>query len=180
MNAIVIGIVGFNVLTALNPASPTFSSSNQADVKKRPSGPIQNPKINPISDPQAFLGIDKGFGFTRKNELFVGRMAMIGFASAIIGVSLALCMQALFEQVVAMLFRIILTISCGLLCSIYCPVSDICSSILPGEKLSGGKGPLAQIGLAAGEHAVSHRSFHAAACLLFCLTDHLTDCLAAQ
>ena len=95
VNAIVAGIVGFNVLTALNPASPTFSSSNQADVKKRPKGPIQNPKINPISDPQAFLGIDKGFGFTRKNELFVGRMAMIGFASAIIGESLALCMQAL-------------------------------------------------------------------------------------
>ena len=93
VNAIVIGIVGFNVLTALNPASPTFSSSNQADVKKRPSGPIQNPKINPISDPQAFLGIDKGFGFTRKNELFVGRMAMIGFASAIIGVSLPLCIS---------------------------------------------------------------------------------------
>jgi hypothetical protein len=27
----------------------------------------------------------QGFGFTRKNELFVGRVAMIGFASGIIG-----------------------------------------------------------------------------------------------
>ena len=27
----------------------------------------------------------QGFGFTRKNELFVGRTAMIGVASAIIG-----------------------------------------------------------------------------------------------
>jgi photosystem II protein len=104
VNAIVAGIVGFNVLTALNPSSPTFSDSNQQDVKKRPKGPVQNPKINPIEDPQGFLGIDKGFGFTRKNELFVGRMAMIGFASAIIG-----------------------------------------------EKLTGGKGPLAQIGVGLGQ-----------------------------
>ncbi len=36
VNAIIAGIVGFNVLTALNPSSPTFSSSNQQDVKKRP------------------------------------------------------------------------------------------------------------------------------------------------
>jgi photosystem II protein len=103
VNAIIAGIVGFNVLTALNPSSPTFSASNQQDVKKRPKGPVQNPKINPVENPTEFLGIDKGFGFTRKNELFVGRVAMIGFASAIIG-----------------------------------------------ERLTG-KGPLAQIGLAAGQ-----------------------------
>lgn len=59
VNAVIAGIVGFNVLTALNPASPTFSDSNQKDVKKRPKGPIQNPKINPIENPTEFLGIDK-------------------------------------------------------------------------------------------------------------------------
>jgi hypothetical protein len=59
VNAIIAGIVGFNVLTALNPSSPTFSPSNQQDVKKRPRGPIQNPKINPIENPVDFLGIDK-------------------------------------------------------------------------------------------------------------------------
>lgn len=104
VKAIVVGIVAFNVLTALNPLSPTFSESNQKDVKKRPQGPVQNPKINPVKNPTEFLGIDKGFGFTRKNELFVGRMAMIGFAAAIIG-----------------------------------------------EQLTGGKGPLAQIGVGIGQ-----------------------------
>lgn len=59
LNVLVAAIVGFNVLTALNPASPTFSPENQADVRKRPKGPIQNPKINPVSNPQEFLGIDK-------------------------------------------------------------------------------------------------------------------------
>lgn len=62
VNLVVAAIVGFNLLTALNPAGPTFSSENQADVSKRPKGPIQNPKINPVSNPQEFLGIDKVSG----------------------------------------------------------------------------------------------------------------------
>jgi photosystem II protein len=85
VKGIVAAIVAFNVLTALNPLSETFSESNQRDVAKRPRGPTQNPKINPIENPTEFLGIDKGFGFTRRNEVFVGRVAMLGFASAIIG-----------------------------------------------------------------------------------------------
>lgn len=36
---------------------------------------------------QEFLGISDGFGFTRKNELFVGRTAMLGFAAELIGTS---------------------------------------------------------------------------------------------
>jgi len=36
VNGIIAGIVGFNVVTALNPSSHTFSASNQQDVKKRP------------------------------------------------------------------------------------------------------------------------------------------------
>ena len=59
VNAIIAGIVGFNFFTALSPLSSTFSESNQADVKKRPKGPTQNPKINPVENPQEFLGIDK-------------------------------------------------------------------------------------------------------------------------
>ena len=59
VNAIIAGIVGFNFLTALSPLSSTFDSSNQQDVKKRPTGPVQNPKINPVENPQEFLGIDK-------------------------------------------------------------------------------------------------------------------------
>jgi hypothetical protein len=34
---------------------------------------------------QRFLGISDGFGFTRRNELFVGRTAMLGFAAELIG-----------------------------------------------------------------------------------------------
>jgi hypothetical protein len=34
---------------------------------------------------QEFLGISEGFGFTRRNEVFVGRTAMLGFAAELIG-----------------------------------------------------------------------------------------------
>lgn len=63
VNAIIVGIVGFNFLTALSPLSSTFTESNQGDVKKRPTGPVQNPKINPVQNPTEFLGIDKGATF---------------------------------------------------------------------------------------------------------------------
>ncbi|KAL3145684.1 hypothetical protein ABBQ32_003219 [Trebouxia sp. C0010 RCD-2024] len=85
VQALVVGIVSFNYLAAVNPRSPTWSFENQKDVRKRPSGPIQDPKKNAVSDPQGFLGISKAFGFTKQNEVFVGRIAMIGFAAAIVG-----------------------------------------------------------------------------------------------
>ena len=51
-----------------------------------PAGAVQDPKnINLVSDPKAFLGISDKFGFTKKNELFVGRVAMLGFAAELIG-----------------------------------------------------------------------------------------------
>ena len=50
------------------------------------TGAVQDPKnINLVSDPKAFLGISDRFGFTKKNELFVGRVAMLGFAAELIG-----------------------------------------------------------------------------------------------
>jgi len=50
------------------------------------AGAVQDPKnINLISDPKGFLGISDKFGFTKKNELFVGRVAMLGFAAELIG-----------------------------------------------------------------------------------------------
>jgi photosystem II protein len=84
------GVIGafvlYNFVTALAPGSPTWSDKNQADVQKRPSGPVQNPKANLAEAPGKFLGIP-GFepGFTKRNELLVGRLAMIGFASELIG-----------------------------------------------------------------------------------------------
>ncbi|KAK9823550.1 hypothetical protein WJX72_003663 [[Myrmecia] bisecta] len=101
LNWLVIALVGFNFVTALFPGSPTFSEENQRDVQKRPKGPIQRPGMNAANtSPSSFFGTSNAFGFTKKNELFVGRVAMLGFAAALIG-----------------------------------------------EKLTGGKGPLGQVGL---------------------------------
>lgn len=85
IGAAIAGLVAFNFVTALNPASPTFDESNQKDVRKRPSGGVQKPsKVDPIQSPKKFLGITD-FGFTKANELFVGRVAMIGFAASLVG-----------------------------------------------------------------------------------------------
>jgi photosystem II protein len=85
IDAILLGIVLYSGFSALRPGSFTFSDENQADVNKRPKGPTNDPTIYPGDGPQKYLGISKVFGFTKKNEVFVGRMAMIGFAAACIG-----------------------------------------------------------------------------------------------
>lgn len=38
VDLLVLGIIAYSAIGALNPKSPTFSSANQRDVKKRPSG----------------------------------------------------------------------------------------------------------------------------------------------
>lgn len=38
-----------------------------------------------MATPKKFLGISSGFGFTKANELFVGRAAQLGFAASLIG-----------------------------------------------------------------------------------------------
>jgi len=77
---IIVGLIAYNGLTAVSPASPTLSEENQQDVAKRPKGP--NDEVP--NSPQMFLGI-RGWGFNKANELFVGRTAMIGFAAALLG-----------------------------------------------------------------------------------------------
>jgi photosystem II protein len=37
------------------------------------------------SDPKKFFGLQGGFGFTKANELFVGRVAQLGFVASLIG-----------------------------------------------------------------------------------------------
>lgn len=78
------GTIAYGLIGALVPGSPTFSKSNQQDVKKRGKGPTQNPKIRP-TDAANFAGTSKGFGFTKQNEIVVGRTAQLGFAAAVIG-----------------------------------------------------------------------------------------------
>lgn len=81
---IIFGSIAYSLLGALRPGSPTFSESNQRDVKKRGKGPTQNPKINPVDQPKKFLGITR-FGFSKQNEVFVGRTAQLGFLAAVLG-----------------------------------------------------------------------------------------------
>lgn len=53
------------------------------DVRRRPPGPPHTP-VNPVKEPKKFFGISE-FGFTKPNELFNGRLAMLGFVAACIG-----------------------------------------------------------------------------------------------
>ena len=48
------------------------------------SGHDRPSKADP-TDLAGFFGTSRAFGFTKKNELFVGRVAMIGFASELLG-----------------------------------------------------------------------------------------------
>jgi len=75
-----LGIIAYNTLGALGPWSPTFSPENLRDVAKRPQGP-PNERASPL-DFKRFWGVD-AWGFTKKNEIFNGRLAMLGFAAAI-------------------------------------------------------------------------------------------------
>lgn len=79
---LVAGLVVFNLVNGLLPNSRTFDESEKEKTSGRPTGPLQNPNI-PVYDPR-FWGISGRFGFTRENELFVGRLAQVGFASALV------------------------------------------------------------------------------------------------
>jgi photosystem II protein len=79
---LVAGLVIFNMVNALLPSSRTFSQDEQEKISTRPVGPMQDPNIT-IFDKQ-FYGISGRFGFTRENELFVGRLAQVGFAAALV------------------------------------------------------------------------------------------------
>lgn len=55
-----------------------FKSKAKAPLKKAP--PPTKPKVE-----DGIFGTSGGIGFTKANELFVGRVAMIGFAASILG-----------------------------------------------------------------------------------------------
>lgn len=77
--SIITGIVLYNIVGAVGPWSPTYSEENVKDVAKRPEGP-PNKLVSPF-DVKNFLGIS-GWGWTKRNELFNGRLAMLGFWAA--------------------------------------------------------------------------------------------------
>jgi len=77
-----VALVLHNSFLSIAPWSPTFSEQNLRDIAQRPEGPPTT-WVNPITNPGKFFGVT-GWGFTKSNELFVGRMAMLGFAAALI------------------------------------------------------------------------------------------------
>eukprot|EP00898_Chlorokybus_atmophyticus_P000259 jgi/Chlat1/1233/Chrsp115S00750 len=79
---LVLGLIGFNLIAAFFPASGDFVP--EEDFSDRIPGALQDPKVS-IASGKRFFGLTGGFGFTKENELFVGRVAQLGFAASLIG-----------------------------------------------------------------------------------------------
>ena len=78
-------LIAFNLVAALLPTKGRFVA-DEDELEERPEGVLQDPSIS-ILDWRRFFGVN-GFGFTKENELFVGRMAQLGFAISIVGEAL--------------------------------------------------------------------------------------------
>ncbi|PSC74116.1 hypothetical protein C2E20_2633 [Micractinium conductrix] len=61
-------LAGFGLVGGLRPGSPTYDNRNLYDASKRTSPP------NPVREPRRFL---------MQNEVYIGRLAMVGFAGAV-------------------------------------------------------------------------------------------------
>lgn len=85
--AVLLGMTLVNTAVALRPKpSSELSDAEQAartELQDRPEGPLQSPTIS-LLDPKAFFGYSE-VGFTEANELFVGRVANLGFLMSIVG-----------------------------------------------------------------------------------------------
>lgn len=79
---LVLGLAAFNLFAAFAPGKGKFIPDAE-ETTDRPAGSLQDPTIS-IFNPGKFLGIS-GVGFTKANEIFVGRMAQLGFAASLIG-----------------------------------------------------------------------------------------------
>jgi photosystem II protein len=82
VNWFIVALIGFNAIAAVLPTSGTFVPEERESLNDRPKGPLQDPRIS-ILEPKKFFGITN-FGFTKANELFVGRVAQLGFAAALV------------------------------------------------------------------------------------------------
>jgi photosystem II protein len=81
VDVFIVGLIAFNAIAALLPTSGTFVPDEE--VESRPAGPLQDPTIS-LLNPKKFFSF-KSFGFTKENELLVGRTAQLGFAASILG-----------------------------------------------------------------------------------------------
>jgi len=73
-------IVIQNIITSLAPWSATFSKENLMDVAKRPAGPPTGQPRNALG----WFGISEFGAFSKSNELFNGRLCMLGFLAAVV------------------------------------------------------------------------------------------------
>ncbi|CAI5499560.1 unnamed protein product [Closterium sp. Naga37s-1] len=71
--------------SASSPVSPSSAEAAKSDLKEAAPGAAAAP-----------TGSWGGFGFTKQNELFVGRVAMLGFAASLLGE--AVTGQGILEQ----------------------------------------------------------------------------------
>merc|ERR1712228_577541 len=79
---LVLGLIAFNLFAAFAPGKGKFIPDRE-ELSSRRKGALQDPTIS-LATPGKFFGID-GVGFTKANELFVGRVAQLGFAASLIG-----------------------------------------------------------------------------------------------
>jgi len=83
---LILAVVGFNLLAAFGGAlgfSKGVFVPDAEEYTERPAGALQDANIS-ITQPGKFFGIE-GVGFTKLNELFVGRVAMLGMAASLVG-----------------------------------------------------------------------------------------------
>jgi hypothetical protein len=74
----ILAVIAFNLIAAFLPARGKFVPDEE-ELAPRPKGPLQDPRIT-LLEPKKFFGVTN-FGFTKANELFVGRLAQLGFAA---------------------------------------------------------------------------------------------------
>ena len=79
---LVLGLIAFNLFAAFAPGKGKFIP-DQEESASRSAGSLQDPSIS-LATPGKFFGVS-GVGFTKENELFVGRVAQLGFAASLIG-----------------------------------------------------------------------------------------------
>jgi hypothetical protein len=74
-----LGVFVLHGLLGLWPSSPTYSETNARDFLRRTPGP-PSVLVNPLRHPARFFGVQPfEWGFTKRNELLHGRIAMLAF-----------------------------------------------------------------------------------------------------
>ena len=78
LDGTILSVVAFNLTAALLPTKGRFVPDEV------PPKVLADGDANPVFEWRRFFGV-RGFGFTKQNELFIGRVAQLGFAISLIG-----------------------------------------------------------------------------------------------